>query len=59
MSGLRLDVDIDRVMAELVELATHSDAPAPAVTRVVYSGVDVAARVTGQEAVSRGRAFGS
>ncbi len=44
MSGLRLDVDIDRVMNELGELAAHSDAPAPAVTRVVYSGVDQAAR---------------
>ncbi len=44
MSGLRLDVDIDRVMNELGELASHSDAPEPAVTRVVYSGVDLAAR---------------
>ncbi len=44
MSGLRLVVDIDRVMNELGELATHSDAPGPAVTRVVYSGVDLAAR---------------
>lgn len=44
MSGLRLRVDIDRLMAELGELAAHSDAPAPAVTRVVYSGADRAAR---------------
>ena len=41
MSGLRLEVDIDRLMAELGELAAHSDAPAPAVTRVVYSGADL------------------
>jgi N-carbamoyl-L-amino-acid hydrolase len=30
-------VDIDRLSSELAELATFSDAPAPAVTRVVYS----------------------
>jgi ureidoglycolate amidohydrolase len=44
VSRLGLAVDIDRVMTELGELATHSDAPAPAVTRVVYSGVDLTAR---------------
>ena len=44
MSGLGIDVDIERLWAELIELASHSDAPAPAVTRVVYSGADVAAR---------------
>jgi ureidoglycolate amidohydrolase len=44
VNGLRLDVHVDRVMNELGELAAHSDAPAPAVTRVVYSGVDLAAR---------------
>jgi N-carbamoyl-L-amino-acid hydrolase len=44
VSGLELAVDIDRLMAELGELAAHSDAPAPAVTRVVYSSSDLAAR---------------
>ncbi len=42
--GLRLTVEIDRLMAELDELAAHSDVPAPAVTRVVYTGADLAAR---------------
>jgi ureidoglycolate amidohydrolase len=42
--SVRLDVDVNRVMTELGELAAHSDAPAPAVTRVVYSGVDLSAR---------------
>jgi N-carbamoyl-L-amino-acid hydrolase len=37
-------VDIDRLMTELEELASFSDAPSPAVTRVVYSSADVAAR---------------
>ena len=44
MTGLRLQVQIDRLMAELGELAVHSDAPSPAVTRIVYSGADLAAR---------------
>ncbi len=44
MTGPRLEVDIDRLMTELDELAVHSDAPAPAVTRVVYSGADLAGR---------------
>jgi ureidoglycolate amidohydrolase len=44
VSSLGLAVNIDGVMTELGELATHSDAPAPAVTRVVYSGADMAAR---------------
>jgi N-carbamoyl-L-amino-acid hydrolase len=39
-----LDVDIDRVMADLDALARHSDAPAPAVTRVLYTKADLAAR---------------
>jgi ureidoglycolate amidohydrolase len=44
VNGVRVAVEIDRLMTELDELAGHSDAPAPAVTRVVYSGVDQAAR---------------
>jgi ureidoglycolate amidohydrolase len=44
VSGLRLAVDIDRLMAELGELAAESGAAAPGVTRVVYSGADLAAR---------------
>ena len=44
MTGLRLEVEIDRLMTELDELAGHSDAPAPAVTRVVYSDSDLKAR---------------
>ena len=37
-------VDIDRLSAELDELAGLSDAPAPAVTRVLYTPADLAAR---------------
>ena len=37
MTASRLRVDIDRVMAELDALAGMSDAPAPAVTRVLYT----------------------
>jgi ureidoglycolate amidohydrolase len=44
MKELRIAVDIDQVIAELDRLAKKSDAPAPAVTRVVYSDVDLAAR---------------
>jgi N-carbamoyl-L-amino-acid hydrolase len=39
-----LTVDGDRLSAELDELAGFSDAPAPAVTRVLYSDTDRAAR---------------
>jgi ureidoglycolate amidohydrolase len=44
MTGVRPEVNIDRVMAELEALASKSDAPAPAVTRVVYTDADLAAR---------------
>jgi len=44
MTVFRPDVDIDRVMAEIDALAGKSDAPAPAVTRVVYTDTDLAAR---------------
>jgi N-carbamoyl-L-amino-acid hydrolase len=37
-------VDRDRVMADLDALARLSDAPAPAVTRIVYTETDLAAR---------------
>jgi N-carbamoyl-L-amino-acid hydrolase len=37
-------VDIDRVMADLDALARLSDAPAPAVTRILYTESDLAAR---------------
>lgn len=38
------DVDIDRLTAELEKLATLSDAEAPAVTRVLFTEKDLAAR---------------
>ena len=44
MTASTLKVDIDRVMSELDRLARQSDAPAPAVTRVVYTEADLAAR---------------
>jgi len=44
MTAAALKVDIDRVMDELASLARYSDAPAPAVTRVVYTDADLAAR---------------
>ncbi|HEX4750056.1 MAG TPA: M20 family metallo-hydrolase [Bryobacteraceae bacterium] len=45
-SGLTMTVDIqpDRIMRELAELATFSNASLPAVTRVVFSAQDLAAR---------------
>src|SRR5271165_4987186 len=44
VSGLRLEVDIDRLTSELDLLAAHSDARPPAVTRIVFSDADLAAR---------------
>ena len=41
---MNLTIDEDRVMAELDRLAGFSDVPAPAVTRVVFSQVDLQAR---------------
>jgi ureidoglycolate amidohydrolase len=41
---MKLEIDTDRVMAELETLAGFSDAPAPAVTRVVFSEQDRRAR---------------
>src|SRR5262249_49898164 len=39
-------VDRDRVMADLDTLARLSDAPAPAVTRIVYTETDLVARAS-------------
>lgn len=39
-----LRVDIDRLSSELARLAQFSDAPAPAVTRVLFTAPDMAAR---------------
>ena len=46
MTNLELQVDVDRLVAELNELATHSDCPdpPPAVTRVVFTETDLRAR---------------
>jgi len=41
---MRLDVDRDRLVQEIEELATISDAKAPAVTRVVFTPTDLKAR---------------
>jgi ureidoglycolate amidohydrolase len=41
---MKLEVDRERVIAEIEELARISDAPAPAVTRVVFSPTDLKAR---------------
>jgi N-carbamoyl-L-amino-acid hydrolase len=39
-----ISIDIGNLTAELETLATFSDAPAPAVTRIVFSGQDIRAR---------------
>ena len=44
MKATRPRVDIDRLIAELDTLAGKSDAPYPAVTRVLYTDADLAAR---------------
>jgi N-carbamoyl-L-amino-acid hydrolase len=41
---MSIPIDIDRLMAELERLATFSDAPPPAVTRIVFTETDLAAR---------------
>jgi ureidoglycolate amidohydrolase len=41
---MSIEIDINRLMGELERLATFSDAPAPAVTRVVFTDTDLAAR---------------
>src|SRR5262245_51187331 len=42
--GFDLQVDADRLTAELAELATLSDAEPPAVTRILYTDADLRAR---------------
>jgi ureidoglycolate amidohydrolase len=44
MTSAHPRVDIDRIIAELDTLAAESDAPTPAVTRVLYTEADLAAR---------------
>lgn len=44
MNDLKPAVNIDRLSAELAELSRFSDAPAPAVTRVLYTEPDLKAR---------------
>ena len=44
MTSAHPRVDIDRIIAELHTLAAKSDAPSPAVTRVLYTDADLAAR---------------
>ncbi len=44
MTTLQLNVDANRVVKELEQLASFSDVPSPAVTRVVFSDVDLQAR---------------
>ncbi len=41
----QLSINTARLISEINTLATFSDAPAPAVTRILYSGQDQAARV--------------
>ena len=41
---MKLEVDGKRLMAEIEELAEISDAPAPAVTRIVFTPTDLKAR---------------
>ncbi|MEM7800234.1 MAG: M20 family metallo-hydrolase [Chloroflexota bacterium] len=41
---LNLKIDTERLLDEIDKLATFSDAPAPAVTRIIYSPSDIAAR---------------
>jgi hypothetical protein len=38
---VKLSIDQDRLSRELEELAVISDAPAPAVTRIVFSEADL------------------
>ena len=41
---MQITVDLSRLLSELETLASFTDAPAPAVTRVVFSSQDLAAR---------------
>src|SRR5690348_914065 len=41
---MKLEVNSTKLQSELEKLAGYSDVPAPAVTRIVYSATDLAAR---------------
>src|SRR6476660_3476656 len=41
---MNLRIDAERISTELAQLATFSDAPAPAVTRIVFTAADLEAR---------------
>lgn len=41
---MQIQIDTDRLASELNQLASFSDAPAPAVTRMIFSEVDLEAR---------------
>src|ERR1700735_4100487 len=43
-ASMQLEVNSTALQQELEKLATYSDVPSPAVTRVVYSATDLAAR---------------
>jgi ureidoglycolate amidohydrolase len=44
VNGMKLSVDIERLSEELERLSEFSDAPKPAVTRVLFTAPDMAAR---------------
>ena len=44
IDGLELQIDSDRLVDELLRLAEFSDAAAPAITRVLFTETDLAAR---------------
>jgi ureidoglycolate amidohydrolase len=50
--GMKITPDLNRLLNELETLASFSDAPAPAVTRVVFSPQDLAARAYLREVLS-------
>jgi ureidoglycolate amidohydrolase len=50
--GMKITPDLNRLLNELETLASFSDAPAPAVTRVVFSPQDLAARAYLREILS-------
>ena len=56
LQRMKLHIQSDRITAELETLAAFSDTPAPAVTRVVFSPVDLQARELAEGAVRRRRA---
>ena len=52
---MNIDIDSDRLQRWIDELAAFSEAPAPAVTRVLFSDVDLARARVGDRALRRGR----